>query len=464
MKFRRFLISLSIATALIALSISDVKACTCDIVGPPCEEYWQSQAVFAGKVIKKSTFYVEEGEGDSRHKYQQVLVRFSIEQVFKGVAGDEVEIVTGLGGGDCGYHFKDGERYVVYAIRSGRDKSRLYSGICNRIKLVDEAEEDFAYFRAISEAGTVGLVYGRVKKLTSPLSFESKYQETYLDNIKVTIEGNGRKFETTTNKDGYYQVSGLAPGQYNINAGISDSKNSHSQATVEIVDRGCAARDFYLYVNGQIGGRVFNDNDNPLPNIRVDIIFANDAQDLSPKGKWGYTDKDGRYNIDGLPPGDYYLGLGLVGAIRYLCPFPRILMPDFSDAKKPKVVSLEEGQKIEDQNFSLPSFTPDLEFEVEVVWPDGSPVEAAVVMLHGDISVAQVEVQREGNGKQGQFRVKAFKACSYLVTAFTYGHPGEPGGGTQWHDEIKFDSSANLAKPIRLTLSKPGFCEHMRPK
>jgi hypothetical protein len=90
MKFRRFLISLSIATALLALSISDVKACTCRFVGPPCEEYWQSQAVFAGKVIKKSTFYVEEGEGDSRHKYQQVLARFSIEQVFKGGAGDEV--------------------------------------------------------------------------------------------------------------------------------------------------------------------------------------------------------------------------------------------------------------------------------------------------------------------------------------------------------------------------------------
>ena len=137
MKFRRFLISLSIATALLALSVSDVKACSCRFGdSPPCEEYWRSEAVFAGKVIKKSTFYTEEGEGDSKYKYQQVLARFSIEQTFKGIVGDEVEIVTGMGGGDCGYHFKDGERYVVYAIRDGRDKSRLYSGICNRIMLV----------------------------------------------------------------------------------------------------------------------------------------------------------------------------------------------------------------------------------------------------------------------------------------------------------------------------------------
>src|SRR5262245_29851072 len=120
MKFRPFLISLSIATILLTLPISDVKACSCmEGEPPPCEEYWRSEAVFAGKVIKKSIFYVEEGEGDSRYKYQQMLVRFSIERAFKGIAGDEVEIVTGMGDSDCGYHFKDGERYVVYAIRSG---------------------------------------------------------------------------------------------------------------------------------------------------------------------------------------------------------------------------------------------------------------------------------------------------------------------------------------------------------
>jgi hypothetical protein len=465
MKFRRFLISLSIATVLLTLPISDVIACDCMFGGsPPCEEYWRSEAVFAGKVVKKSAFYVEEGEGDSRYKYQQVLVRFSIERAFKGIAGDEAEIVTGMGGGDCGFHFKDGERYVVYAIRNGRDKSRLYAGICNRIKLVAEADEDFAYFRAIPEAGTGGLVYGRVKKLTMPLSFDNKYQETYLDNIKITIEGNGRRFETTTNKEGYYQVGGLPPGQYNVKADISDGQSSYSQLTVNVVDRGCAARDFYLHVNGQISGRVFDEKDNPLPNIKVDIISAKDAQDLSPKGKWGYTDKDGHYKIDSLPSGDYYLGVGLVGANGNLCPYPRVFMTDFGDAKKPKVVSLQESQKIEDQNIRLPSFTPDLEFEVEVIWPDGSPAETAGVQIHSDGSIAHVEVQKDPNGKPGHFLVKAFKTCSYLVTAFTYGHPGEPGGGTQWHEEIKLDSSANFTKPIRLTLSKPGFCVHMTPK
>ena len=303
-----------------------------------------------------------------------------------------------------------------------------------------------------------------MKKRTPLLGDESRILQTYLDNVKITIEGNGGRFETTTNTDGYYRVSGLAPGQYKVKADISDGLNPYSQSTIKVVDRRCAARDFDLWVNGQISGRVFDEKGDPLPNIKVDIISAEDAKNISPKGKWRYTDEGGSYKIDSIPPGDYYVGVGLVGANSNLCPYPRVFMPDLRDAKEATVISLNEGQKIDDQNISLPSFTPDLEFEVEVVWPNGSPVEVAVVMLHGDSPVAQVEVQRESNGKPGHFRVKAFKACRYWVTAFTYGHPGEPGGGKQWHDEIKFDQSANLAKLIRLTLSKPSFCEHMRPK
>src|SRR5215475_14093518 len=182
MKFQRPMVLFSTATVALALLFSDVKACSCMFgVSPPCEEYWRAEAVFAGKAIKQSTFYVEQGEGNSKYRFQQSLVRFSVEQAFKGISGEEVEIVTGMGGGDCGYQLKDGERYVVYAVRSGKDNSRLYAGVCNRIKLVAEAEEDFAYFRAIPEPGTGGAVFGRVKKWTMPVSGDSSRQETYLD-------------------------------------------------------------------------------------------------------------------------------------------------------------------------------------------------------------------------------------------------------------------------------------------
>jgi hypothetical protein len=347
----------------------------------------------------------------------------------------------------------------------GRDKSRLYAGICNRIKLMAEAEEDLAYFRALPPAGTGGVVFGRVRKWSPMLNDEGRIQETFLDNIKITIEGNGRQFETATDKAGRYQVSGLAPGQYKIRADLPEGLNSPSQHSVEVVDRGCAASDFIVQTYGQISGRVFDEKGNPLPNITVDIIPATDVQSDSPKGKKWSTDNEGRYKFDWIPPGDYYLGVGLANGRGNLCPYPRVFMPDSRDAKEARIVSLKAGQKIEDQNISLPSLAPDLEFEVEIVWPDGSPAETAVILLHGDGPAVHTTGQRDPAGKPGLFRVKAFKACSYWVTAFTYGHPGEPGGGKPRHGEVKVDSSASLTKPIRVTLSQPGFlCEHRRPK
>jgi hypothetical protein len=114
MKIRPLQILLSTVTMMLSLLVPDAKACTCVLGGsPPCQEYWRAEAVFAGKVTKRSTIYVGEGEGTSRYRYQQVLVRFTIEQAFKGIAGEEVLIVTGMSDADCGYSFKDGERYVV---------------------------------------------------------------------------------------------------------------------------------------------------------------------------------------------------------------------------------------------------------------------------------------------------------------------------------------------------------------
>src|SRR5215471_14683256 len=67
----------------------------CIHAGSPCEVYWRAEAVFAGKVIEQSTFYFEEGDRNVRYKHKQISVRFLIDQVFRGVNGSEVEIVTG---------------------------------------------------------------------------------------------------------------------------------------------------------------------------------------------------------------------------------------------------------------------------------------------------------------------------------------------------------------------------------
>lgn len=44
-------------------------------------------------------------------------VQLKVEEPFKGVAARNVVLYTGWGGGDCGYMFGRGARYLVYARR-----------------------------------------------------------------------------------------------------------------------------------------------------------------------------------------------------------------------------------------------------------------------------------------------------------------------------------------------------------
>jgi hypothetical protein len=54
-------------------------------------------------------------------------------------------ITTGQGGGDCGFDFKEGEEYLVYANESTMYGAKLLvSIVCDRTNKVSSSQEDFA--------------------------------------------------------------------------------------------------------------------------------------------------------------------------------------------------------------------------------------------------------------------------------------------------------------------------------
>jgi len=128
------------ALLLLALYANPASACSCLSNGPPCQWYFQVDAVFAGAVT-----VISEIDGPPDLPYPLRLVRFAVERGFRGVDAATAEAVTGMGGGDCGYPFKTGERYLVYAYRN--QEGRLVTGICSRTRPLAEADEDLAFIQ-----------------------------------------------------------------------------------------------------------------------------------------------------------------------------------------------------------------------------------------------------------------------------------------------------------------------------
>src|SRR5215470_4304878 len=111
--------ALSIGSLVLTLlSISETGfACACTRPPLPCEAYWQVDAVFIGTAKEISWIEFEEKLENLVRKRKQPVFSFSVDQAFRGVNGAKVAVMAGIGGGDCGYDFKIGDQYLVYAYR-----------------------------------------------------------------------------------------------------------------------------------------------------------------------------------------------------------------------------------------------------------------------------------------------------------------------------------------------------------
>lgn len=96
------------------------------------EAFSQANAVFAGKVTG-----VEDPPPSSVvSSADPVTVTFDVSEAWKGVQAETLEITTPMSGASCGYEFKAGEEYLVYAPED------MEIWLCGETKLLSDAKVD----------------------------------------------------------------------------------------------------------------------------------------------------------------------------------------------------------------------------------------------------------------------------------------------------------------------------------
>lgn len=131
---KRIILSLFVIAALFLINITSVSACSCARPAPPKESLEGSSAVFAGKVIDLNIPI-----GFVRSTADPVKVTFDVSKVWKGPDYKNMVIKTARSDVSCGYAFKQGDEYIVYAYGEG---DKLSTGICSRTQLLANAQED----------------------------------------------------------------------------------------------------------------------------------------------------------------------------------------------------------------------------------------------------------------------------------------------------------------------------------
>jgi len=119
---------------------AEARACLCIPPGPPLEEMARSEAVFLGTVIDADGPYPVM-VGADRFRESDRWFRLRVLASWKGAEAETVVVVTGAGGGDCGYDFRLGDTYLVYA-GSRTHGDTLSTSHCSRTCPAVMAQED----------------------------------------------------------------------------------------------------------------------------------------------------------------------------------------------------------------------------------------------------------------------------------------------------------------------------------
>lgn len=346
------------ALLLIALAASAVSACSC-IFSPPCSQTWKSgEVIFVGTVTGKIPADTPETAGRLNYLAQRFAFQFSVSESFRGpaIAGQEIVVYTGAGGGDCGYPFAVGESYLVYA---SNYKGQLTTGICAPTSPTVMVPSVVRQLRALQSGQPADALFGTIGTAPQGVGYDDLIEAKPLADIRVRAIGDGiPERSTTTDRDGSYSFESLPPGAYRVEVDLPKGmstwqKNKGETITVTIGPEGSTGcrTDVFARPDGRVTGVVVDDSGRGVPGfVTIKPADPKEAEAASRRGGMsGYTTEDGNFTLWLLPPGRYRLLFHpkIDGQVNFRVP------ATWSD-----IVDLGFGQRIENFRIRVPTRTP----------------------------------------------------------------------------------------------------------
>lgn len=434
MTVRAVIVRTSLALFTLLLSTATAVACSCMGNRARCQSFWEANAVFSGQVISINI----ESEGD-RYGRQRRVVRLFVKESFRGVSVPEVEVITGLGGGDCGFGFQIGKDYLVYAYERETDH-KLETGICTRTSSLAKALQDITYIKGLPAARPGSTISGEIQR---PIPRADTPPElSAMADVRVLVEGADKQYEAVSDEKGKFSVSGLPAGNYKITLVLPKGLTEGQEAQqVELANKGCASVSFFVVSDGRLLGRVFDAAGQPFEKAEITIMEFGKAK-YQGYSNTVYSDKEGNYEFTRVPPGRYIVQIRFDGLTSQQSSFPPVYHPNTSDPSQANVIEIGEGKRIEKFDIYLPTLPREYRVEGVVVRPDGQSASGAVVEYSASEGIGyQAKVD-----SRGEFFIKAYEGVTLSIRAAL-----ERNGKQFYSDWVK----VNAATTLKLVV--PGF-------
>ena len=387
-----------------------------------------SIAVFAGRVL------VDSGEGMGTGP-----ARVSIEETLLNVPKDLREIeVDASAGTSCYYRLKAGERYVIFAdVHDGPPVRYSIGGCTNTFRLQGNGHILDA-LRNKAQGGPSRLL-GSVRRSSDAYSADAP-----IPGARVVARSSGEEYETLSDGLGRFEIRGMAPARYALEVSktgfVPDTKFNHrwsgiftrhkTSDTVERVEtqpagsisigeKSCEVRDLRMWPHGRITGTVTSVGGQPLPGVTVQaFVIDNKGERGSSPLQSGKTDATGKYLIEPLPGGNYFVG---VNAEKYhdTEPYPPTFFVASVSTTAPSQIHVTDGDETAAVNLTLPPERIPATLRVQFAATKGEPFTVTLVLLE-NLAGIQRWASRTESEPGGVFNVPVYQGEQYVVKAFAF--------------------------------------------
>jgi hypothetical protein len=325
-------------------------------------------------------------------------VRFAV-QGGRGVDSDSVVVESAPQDGfNCGYTFRVGESYVVYADAS--PAGPLTTNMCSGTKLAKDAAADLAFLEEVNGRPRGVRIFGHVRRVEDDLVSFNRRDYGGVAGARVEVIGDRASRESTTGQDGDYDFSDLPPGRYTVVvtppkglalAGPPLPREQHHpppRAVTLTNPSECAEVWTWPRTDSQVSGVLRNSDGSAADEELVDLIAVSNAARVEKEIPHVSvrTGADGRFTFPFIPPGTYLVGVNLKNPPPASQLDRRSYHPGVTEPATATEVTVGLGSRIELVPFTLPEWPLNRRIAGMVVWSDGVPATDASVTILGATS------------------------------------------------------------------------------
>jgi hypothetical protein len=223
-----------LSSAIFALTFSCAPTFGCKCVSPPPDvksaqglAQWTAShgdAIFEGTVqsveLKWHLLDAKVGDltpADLEQDPPVMQVSFEATRTYRGAQRKNIQLRTGLGGGDCGFPFEVGKKYLVYAFADA--SGQLSTGICSGTALLEESQANLSYLRGepiVSERDVRNTRFATGKLCGRVLRPGFNFADSRILLLRSEIKSPMPSDEAEPARDGSFCVTGVIPGKYHL--------------------------------------------------------------------------------------------------------------------------------------------------------------------------------------------------------------------------------------------------------